>query len=188
MVKSFLSESALFDFHLALGQFLNYRLALKMLEPDRLLYLAVPLSAYDSFFCRSLPQAAVAEYQLKLLVYDPINEVITMDRLTQYREAVRTLLTQYSQDKPANGEIEVQLLFDTERDHYQLVDLGWDEQRRIYNCVMHLDIQDGKVWIQRNQTDERIAEQLVALGVAQADIILGLQPPHLRQYTEYGVA
>lgn len=111
-----------------------------------------------------------------------------MDRLTQYREAVRTLLTQYSQDKPANGDIEVQLLFDTERDHYQLVDLGWDGQRRIYNCVMHFDIQDGKVWIQRNQTDERIGEQLVALGVAQADIILGLQPPNLRQYTEYGVA
>lgn len=75
-VKSFLSESALFDFHLALGQFLNYRLVLKVLEPDRFLYLAVPLSAYDSFFCRSLPQAAVAEYQLRLLVYDPINEVI----------------------------------------------------------------------------------------------------------------
>lgn len=111
-----------------------------------------------------------------------------MERLTQYREAVRALLTQYSQDKPANGDIEVQLLFDTERDHYQLVDLGWDGQRRIYSCVMHLDIQDGKVWIQRNQTDERIAEQLVALGVAQADIVLGLQPPNLRQYTDYGVA
>lgn len=111
-----------------------------------------------------------------------------MDRLTQYRDAVRTLLTQYSQGKPANGDIEVQLLFDTERDHYQLVDLGWDGQRRIYSCVIHLDIRDGKVWIQRNQTDERIAEQLIALGVARADIILGLQPPSLRQYTEYGVA
>lgn len=75
-VKSFLSESALFDFHLALGQFLNYRLALNMLEPARYLYLAVPISAYDSFFSRSLPQAAVAEYHLKLLVYDPINKVI----------------------------------------------------------------------------------------------------------------
>ncbi|MBF2029794.1 MAG: XisI protein [Oscillatoriales cyanobacterium C42_A2020_001] len=105
-----------------------------------------------------------------------------MDRLTQYRDAVRT------QGKPANGDIEVQLLFDPERDHYQLVDLGWDGQRRIYNCVIHLDIRDGKVWIQRNQTDERIAEQLIALGVARADIILGLQPPNLRQYTEYGVA
>ncbi len=75
-VKSFLSESAMFDFHLALGQFLNYRLALRNLEPDRSLYLAVPIAAYNSFFCRALPQAAIAEYDLKLLVYDPTNEVI----------------------------------------------------------------------------------------------------------------
>lgn len=111
-----------------------------------------------------------------------------MDQLTQYRNAVRALLLQYSQNEPANGEIEVQLLFDAERDHYQLVDLGWEEHRRIYNPVMHLDIKNGRVWIQRNQTDEQIAEQLVALGVAKSDIILGLQPPNLRQYTEYGVA
>ncbi|MCZ0903547.1 element excision factor XisH family protein, partial [Microcoleus sp. HI-ES] len=69
-------ESAMFDFHLALGQFLNYRLALRNLEPDRSLYLAVPIAAYNSFFSRALPQAAIAEYDLKLLVYDPTNEVI----------------------------------------------------------------------------------------------------------------
>lgn len=75
-VKSFLSESAMFDFHLALGQFLNYRLALRRLEPSRSLYLAIPIAAYDSFFYRALPQAAMIEYQLKLLIYDPTNEVI----------------------------------------------------------------------------------------------------------------
>ncbi len=75
-IKSFLSESALFDFHLALGQFLNYRLALKTLEPERSLYLAVPLATYASFFGRALPQASVREYGLKLLVYNPVDEVI----------------------------------------------------------------------------------------------------------------
>lgn len=49
-IKSFLSDSAIFDFHLALGQFLNYRLVLEETEPDRILYLAVPIEAYDSFF------------------------------------------------------------------------------------------------------------------------------------------
>jgi hypothetical protein len=75
-VKSFLSESALFDFHLALGQFLNYRLALRMLEPDRTLYLAVPIAIHNSFFCRALPQASIREYELQLLVYDPLEETI----------------------------------------------------------------------------------------------------------------
>jgi hypothetical protein len=58
-VKSFLSDSALFDFHMALGQFLNYRLVLEANERERSLYLAVPIAAYESFFQRDLPQASV---------------------------------------------------------------------------------------------------------------------------------
>jgi XisH protein len=75
-IKSFLNESALFDYHAALGQFLNYRLVLSTLEPERILYLAVPLAAYDEFFQRPLAKASVKTYQVKLLVYDPVQEVI----------------------------------------------------------------------------------------------------------------
>ncbi|NEQ65209.1 MAG: fatty-acid oxidation protein subunit alpha [Symploca sp. SIO2D2] len=75
-IKSFLGDSALYDFHAALGQFLNYRLALKKSEPERVLYLAVPIAAYESFFWRDLPQASLREYQVKLIVYDPEKEVI----------------------------------------------------------------------------------------------------------------
>ncbi|NJS12907.1 MAG: fatty-acid oxidation protein subunit alpha [Microcoleus sp. CSU_2_2] len=75
-IKSFLSESALYDFHRALGQFLNYRLVLEIIEPERTLYLAVPISAYESFFKRELPQSSVRRYQVKLIVYDPVKEVI----------------------------------------------------------------------------------------------------------------
>jgi hypothetical protein len=75
-IKSFLSDSALFDFHLALGQFLNYRLVLEASERERILYLAVPIAAYKSFFQRDLPQASVREYRIKLIVYDPVDEVI----------------------------------------------------------------------------------------------------------------
>jgi hypothetical protein len=42
-VKSFIGPSVLSDFHTALGQFLNYRLALDAKEPQRMLYLAVPV-------------------------------------------------------------------------------------------------------------------------------------------------
>lgn len=50
-VKSFLGLSAVNEFHLALGQFLNYRLALKRLDPQRVLYLAIPVDTYETFFC-----------------------------------------------------------------------------------------------------------------------------------------
>jgi hypothetical protein len=49
-VKSFISPSNVSDFHTALGQFLNYRDALEIVEPDRQLYLAVREPIYKSFF------------------------------------------------------------------------------------------------------------------------------------------
>lgn len=75
-IKSFLNDSALTDFHLALGQFLNYRLALQMREPERLLYLAVPLETFDSFFQEEFVQESLRQYQLKLIVYSPGKERI----------------------------------------------------------------------------------------------------------------
>lgn len=75
-IKSFLNPSAVTDFHSALGQFLNYRLGLQMNEPDRTLYLAIPLDIFESFFQERFTQEAVRQYQVKLIVYEPIQEVI----------------------------------------------------------------------------------------------------------------
>ncbi|GBF79420.1 XisH family protein [Aphanothece sacrum] len=75
-IKSFLNNSALSDFHTALGQFLNYRLALQMTEPHRILYLAIPFDTFDSFFQELFVQQAIKLYQLNLIVYDPKEEVI----------------------------------------------------------------------------------------------------------------
>jgi hypothetical protein len=39
-------------------------------------------------------------------------------------------------------DIEVQLIFDTERDHYQWFNVGWKGFNRIYLCLVHFDITD----------------------------------------------
>jgi hypothetical protein len=75
-IKSFLNPSAITDFYAALGQFLSYRLALEAIEPDRLLYMAVSLDAYQTFFQYEFTQIAVKRYQIPLIVYDPAGEVI----------------------------------------------------------------------------------------------------------------
>ena len=41
-IKSFVGTSAIYEFHLAIGQYRNYRLALLREDPERILYLAVP--------------------------------------------------------------------------------------------------------------------------------------------------
>ncbi|MBW4566296.1 MAG: XisH family protein [Mojavia pulchra JT2-VF2] len=75
-IKSFASNSAVSDFHTALGQFLNYQIALEENEPERRLYLAIPVDAHETFFQTRLAQIAVRRHQLKLIIYDPIMEVI----------------------------------------------------------------------------------------------------------------
>jgi hypothetical protein len=76
-IKSFLNPSSITDFHAALGQFLNYRLALQIREPDRTLYLAIPIDIFESFFQEIFIQEAVKLYQVKLAIYNPIEEIIT---------------------------------------------------------------------------------------------------------------
>ena len=75
-IKSFISPSPISDFHTALGQFLNYRIMLEAKEPDRQLYLAVPLETYDTFFQSRFAQTAIERHQLNLIVYNPILEEI----------------------------------------------------------------------------------------------------------------
>ena len=77
-IKSFLSPSVVADFHTALGQFLNYRLVLQEKQPERVLYLAVPDDIYQSFFQFDFPKMARQHYQLKLIIYDSVNEVILL--------------------------------------------------------------------------------------------------------------
>ena len=75
-IKSFIGTSAISDFHTALGQVLNYQIMLEVNEPNRKLYLAIPLEAYETFFQTRFAQTVIARYQLKLIVYDPIIEEI----------------------------------------------------------------------------------------------------------------
>jgi hypothetical protein len=77
-IKSFLGASEVTEFHLALGQTLNYRSALRKTQPERALYLAIPFDAYRDFFIIQFIQDVIAEYQVKLLIFDPVKEEIVL--------------------------------------------------------------------------------------------------------------
>ena len=98
-------------------------------------------------------------------------------------------LSWYAKPSPNQQKgIEEQLLFDTERDHYQVLALGWEKGRRVYFCVLHLDIRNGKIWLQENSTDFDIIAVLEEKGVPKSDIVLGFQPEDVRGMTEYAMA
>jgi len=112
-----------------------------------------------------------------------------MDNLIQYREAVQTVLQDYRDLRLSasirKSEVEVETIFDTKRDHYQIVRVGWSNNRRTYGCVFHLDIEADKIWIQYNGIEVDVAQKLVDLGIPKHDIVLGFHAPYKRKYTGY---
>lgn len=75
-IKTFLVPSTLSEFHTALGQFLNYRLALKLKQPHRQLFLAIPKEVHQSFFTEEFTLLSVAEYNLQIMVFDVQREEV----------------------------------------------------------------------------------------------------------------
>jgi hypothetical protein len=109
-----------------------------------------------------------------------------VDKLEQYRSIVIDILNKYSRYKPSYGEIEIEQIFDIDRDRYQLVVVGWNGQKRIYGTMMHLDIKDEKIWIQQNTTEFDLSDDLHQMGVPKQDIVIGFHTPKMRQLTGFG--
>lgn len=110
-----------------------------------------------------------------------------MDKLDKYRTLIQQLLEEHAQFGDGDDGVDNQVLIDTQRDHYQLMHVGWQNDWRIYGCILHLDIKDGKIWLQHNGTEYDIPAQLVAMGVPKTDIVVGFHSPFKRQFTDYAV-
>ncbi len=110
-----------------------------------------------------------------------------MDKVNTYRECIEKILQEHSSYKSISTNVEAQTIFDAERNHYQLVHAGWHNGRRVYGCVLHLDIKDGKIWIQQDGTEVGVANELVTHGVPKKDIVLAFHSPYKRQFTEFAV-
>lgn len=64
-----------------------------------------------------------------------------------------------------NDSVESELILDRQRDHYLWLEVDWQNNKYIYAPFIHIDIKDGKIWLQRNFTDVDLGEKLIALGV-----------------------
>jgi hypothetical protein len=112
-----------------------------------------------------------------------------MDTLNNYQTIIRNIFSEYANTRiPINNSTPgYQLIFDTERDSYLLYRTGWKEElKRIHFCVFHVDIIDGKVWVQENASD--LVGALEDEGISRENIVLGFQAPYKRGFTEYAVA
>ena len=108
--------------------------------------------------------------------------------LNNYPSIIQQLFHNYIEFLGETNEIQLEAIIDLQNHHYLLVEIGWENGRRIYGTLLHIDIIDSKLWIQQDGTEEGIANELVALGIPKQQIVLGFKPFDRRSITEFAVS
>ncbi len=110
-----------------------------------------------------------------------------MDTCLNYRQIIENILTEYVKVPYSNRELESELIIDKKENNYLVMTLGWEGEKRVHGCIIHIEIIDEKIWIQRDGTEYGIANELVAAGIPKSQIVLAFHPQDVRQYTEFAV-
>lgn len=112
-----------------------------------------------------------------------------MDKVEHYRDIVRRVLSSIARIPYSNPAIMHEAVFDKENDRYLVMSVGWKEPTyRLHFCLIHLDIIDGKIWIQRDGTEDGVAYDLEEAGIPKSDIVLAFHSMSVRPHTGYAVA
>ena len=68
------------------------------------------------------------------------------------------------------------------------MDIGWNDDKYLHATPININLIDGKIWIQYDDTEEGVATDLLAAGIPKEDIVLGFRHPTStarRKYTDY---
>jgi hypothetical protein len=110
-----------------------------------------------------------------------------MDTLTNYRQIIEKILKEYAALPYAYGELERELIIDKSENSYLLLTIGWENKQRVHDCLIHIDIINNLVWIQRDGTEDGITNELVNAGIPKNQIVLAFHPVNVRKHTEYAI-
>ncbi len=108
-----------------------------------------------------------------------------MDRLTHYKNLVRTALDEIAQDF-SRSDWKIIKAYDETRGQYLLFTDNWKGSSRQYGCFMHLEVNpNGKIYLHRDGTDLDIGQQLLDEGVPKSDMVIGFHSPAMRAMTDF---
>ena len=106
----------------------------------------------------------------------------------RYPILIEQVLTEYAHFLTPEANTVCETVFDRVSDRYLLVEVGWEDGYRIYGTLLHIDILNGKLWIQHDGTEEGIAGELVVAGIPKDQIVLAFRAPSLRAPSDFAVA
>jgi XisH protein len=75
-VKSFLNPSVIHDFLRASGQYNGYNIVIKRKQLNRILYLAMPVFAYEKLISYDFVQAIIENVTIKFILFDEHEKII----------------------------------------------------------------------------------------------------------------
>jgi hypothetical protein len=100
-----------------------------------------------------------------------------MDKLNNYRNIVKQILSQHAECVPSHGQIATIPIFDERNDHYLLLDIGWDRTGRVHAVGLPICLRENKVWVEKDGTETGVTQALLEAGVPKEDIVLGFYRP-----------
>lgn len=65
---------------------------------------------------------------------------------------------------------------------------GWQDVKRLHGCLVHVEINNGKIWIQQDGTEFGMANEFLAAGIPKDHIVLAFKSPQSRAYSDFAVA
>ena len=109
--------------------------------------------------------------------------------LNEWRKAIKAALNALVADPfPAEACVNARVVFDDEHDVYLVIVHGWKGVKRLHGILAHIEINDGKVWIQQDGTEHGLATDLLDGGIPRDRIVLGFKAPSSRSITNFAVA
>jgi XisI protein len=104
------------------------------------------------------------------------------------RQVIERVLKDYAAVPYAHGDVTTQTVFDRESNHYLLVIVGRERLRRVHGCLIHIDLLEDDIVIQRDGTEHGIAPELIRSGIPPERIVLAFHPSGARRYSEFQAA
>lgn len=112
-----------------------------------------------------------------------------MERVKFYQDLIISILKENADYyKGTTNPLNLYVIEDKKNNHFQLLMLGWENDHYVFQCLFHLDIINGKIWVQWNDTDFPIEQELIKRDVPAGDIVLGLKHPKRRENTGFAAA
>ncbi len=107
-----------------------------------------------------------------------------MDTRLSYPATIRAILRDYA-EYCRQGGVTLRKLFDDEHKSYMLLKIDWQDKKYIHRSPIHMEVIDGKIWIQHDDTEDGVADDLLRAGVPREDIVLGFRHPEMRIHTGF---